>query len=152
MSRRKGSRRWISPQDFADLRKQAGMTRKEAAAALDVTPRTVQNWETGGARIPWMAYRMLRILRGYALPGVHWQGWTIRGHELFNPAGRSFDVVWLENVEHVFAQARLWRQMYARSGIEKTASTVVPFPDRRRTPVEKQKPLEAQQQRIGGTR
>ena len=152
MSRRKSSRRWISPQDFIDLRKQAGMTRKDAAKALDVTPRTVQNWETGGARVPWMAFRMLRILRGYALPGVHWQGWTVRGHELFNPAGRSFDAVWLQNVEHVFAQARLWRQMYARSGIAKTVSTVVPFPDRRRTPVEKQKPLEAQQQRIGGTR
>jgi DNA-binding XRE family transcriptional regulator len=125
------------------------MTRKEAAKALDVTARTIQNWETGGARIPWMAYRMLRILRGYALPGVAWQGWTIRGHELFNPAGRSFDAVWLENVEYVFAQAKLWRQMYARSGIQKTASTVVPFPDRRRTPIEKQKPPVAQLKRIG---
>lgn len=150
MSRRKAAYRWISPQDFADLRKQASMTRKEAAKALDVTPRTIQNWETGGARIPWMAYRMLRILRGYALPGFAWQGWTIRNGELFNPAGRSFDAVWLENVEHVFAQAKLWRQMYARSGIQKTASTVVPFPDRRRTPIEKQKPLEAQPKRAGG--
>lgn len=150
MSRRKTARRWISPQDFADLRKQASMTRKEAAKALDVTPRTVQNWETGGARIPWMAYRMLRILRGYALSGVAWEGWTIRNHELFNPAGRSFDAVWLENVEYVFAQARLWRQMYTRAGQQKTASTVVPFPDRMRTPIEKQKPLEGQPKRAGG--
>lgn len=51
MSRRKTARRWISPQDFADLRKQASMTRKEAAKALDVTPRTVQNWETGGGKL-----------------------------------------------------------------------------------------------------
>ncbi|MFA6972013.1 MAG: VC1465 family Xer recombination activation factor [Gallionella sp.] len=152
MSRRKTARRWISPQDFADLRKQASMTRKEAAKALDVTPRTVQNWETGGARIPWMAYRMLRILRGYALPGVIWEGWTINNHQLISPNGRSFDAVWLQNAEHVFAQARLWRQMYARSGIQKTASTVVPFPDRRRTPTEKSKPLEAQPQRIGAAR
>lgn len=152
MSRRRSSRRWISPQDFSDLRKQAGMTRKEAAAALDVTPRTVQNWETGGARIPWMAYRMLRILRGYALPGVTWEGWEVRDHQLFNPAGRAFDVVWLNHVEHVFAQARLWRQMYTSTGQQKAASTIVPFPDRRRTPIEKQKPLEAQQQRKGGTR
>ena len=130
MTRRKTSRRWISPLDFADLRKEAGMTRKEAAKALDVTPRTVQNWETGGARIPWMAYRMLRILRGYALPGVAWQGWTMRNHELFSPAGRSFDVAWLENVEYVFSQARLWRQMYAKQMQQKSVSTVVPFPDR----------------------
>ena len=149
MSCRRSSRRWINPQDFTDLRRQSSLTRKQAAAALDVTPRTIQNWETGGARIPWMAYRMLRILRGYALPGVQWEGWTMRNHQLFNPAGRSFDAVWLQNVEHVFAQARLWRQMYARSGLLKTASTVVPFPDRRRTPIEKQKPLEAQPKRIG---
>ena len=149
MSRRKAGYRWIEPQDFLDLRRQASLTRIEAAKALDVTARTIQNWETGGARIPWMAYRMLRILRGYALPGVAWQGWTIRNHELFNPAGRSFDVVWLENVEYVFSQARLWRQMYSRSGIEKTASTVLPFPDRIRKPVEKPLPLEAQPKRIG---
>ncbi|MFA6203042.1 MAG: VC1465 family Xer recombination activation factor [Gallionella sp.] len=149
MSRRKAAYRWINPQDFADLRKQASMTRKEAAQALDVTARTIQNWETGGARIPWMAYRMLRILRGYALPQVAWQGWEIRNGALYNPAGRSFDAVWLENTEHVFAQARLWRQMYARSGIQKTASTVLPFPDRSRKPAEKPLPLEAQPKRIG---
>ena len=143
-------RRWINPQDFADLRKQAGMNRKEAAEALDVTPRTIQNWETGGARIPWMAYRMLRILRGFALTSVHWEGWTSHKGQLFSPAGRPFDAVWLLNNEFVFSQARLWRQMYAASGRAKTASTVVEFPDRRRKPQENHPPLEAQPKRIGG--
>jgi DNA-binding XRE family transcriptional regulator len=127
------SRRWISPLDFADLRKEAGMTRKEAAKALDVTPRTVQNWEMGGARIPWMAYRMLRILRGYALPGVAWEGWTMRDHQLFSPAGRAFDASWLEHAELVFAQAKLWRQMYAKQckqEKQRAALKVVPFLDR----------------------
>lgn len=128
MSRRK----WIEPHDFADLRRQSGLTRAQAAAELNVTPRTIQNWETGGARIPWMAYRMLRILRGTALPGFAWEGWTIRGRNLFSPSGRAFDAAWLLEVENVFSQARLWRQMYAASGRAKTASTVVPFPDRRR--------------------
>jgi DNA-binding XRE family transcriptional regulator len=128
-------RRWIDPQDFADLRKQAGLTRKEAAQELDVTPRTIQNWETGGARIPWMAYRMLRILPGYALPGEFWEGWTVRGRDLINPAGRTFDANWLEHVELIYSQARLWRQMYSNSGRVKTASTVVPFPDRMRKEV-----------------
>lgn len=150
--RRKGSRRWIDPLDFRDLRHQAGMTRKEAADALDVTPRTIQNWETGGARIPWMAYRMLRVLRGYALPGVHWEGWTVRGRDLFSPTGRQFDAAWLAQIENVFAQARLWRQMYAASGRQKTAETVIPFPDRRRAPEEAHTPPQAQPQRIGGTR
>ncbi len=131
------ARRWIDPQDFADLRRASGLTRIEAAEALDVTPRTIQNWETGGARIPWMAYRMLRILGGFALPGQQWEGWTLRGGVLFSPNGRSFDAVWLHNAELVFAQAKLFRQMYAASGRAKTASTVVPFPDRRRQPEER---------------
>ena len=150
MSRRKSSRRWIEPRDFVDLRKQAGLTRREAAKELDVTQRTIQNWETGGARIPWMAHRMLRILRGYALPDIYWEDWTLQGRELLSPNGRAFDAAWLLNIEHVFAQARLWRQMYARSGIQKTASTVIPFPDRHQASVEKQRPLEAHLQRIGG--
>ena len=61
---------------------------------------------------------MLRILRGYALPGVAWEGWMLHNDKLINPSGQSFDSVWLENVQYVFAQARLWRQMYARSGVQ----------------------------------
>ena len=150
MSCRKSSCRWIDPQDFRDLRKHAGLTRKQAAQALDVTPRTIQNWETGGARIPWMAYRMLRVLRGYALPGVSWEGWTLDGDRLYAPNRRSFTAGELQHLEQVFAQARLWRQMYARAGVAKTASTVLPFPDLRRQPVEQHKPLAAQPKRIGG--
>ena len=146
------NRRWIDPQDFRDLRKQSGLTRREAAAELNVTPRTIQNWETGGARIPWMAYRMLRILRGYALPGCHWEGWTIHRDQLIPPGGRPLDAANLLYLGGVFAQARLWRQMYARSGRAKTASTVVDFPDRRQSQPEAQKPLAAHPAQIGGMR
>ncbi|HET7831416.1 MAG TPA: VC1465 family Xer recombination activation factor [Gallionella sp.] len=143
-------RRWIDPQDFRDLRRMAMLTRKQAAAALDVTPRTVQNWETGGARIPWMAYRMLRILCGYGLPGQYWDGWTISGDTLYSPNGYRFTSGELQHLTFVFAEARLWRQMYARQGREKPASTVLPFPDRRRQPVEANLPPVAQPKRIGG--
>jgi len=127
----KSTRRWIDPQDFRDLRRQAGMTREQAAQALDVAPRTIQNWERGGARIPWMAYRMLRILRGYALPGVHWDGWTLQGDALIAPNGRWFTAANLAYIEQTFAQARLWRVMYARSGVRKPESGALPFPDRK---------------------
>ena len=72
------------------MRRQAGLTRLQAAKALDVTGRTIQNWETGGARIPWMAHRMLRILRGYALPGKAWESWTIDVDTLTAPNGWHF--------------------------------------------------------------
>jgi Predicted transcriptional regulator len=152
MSRFSSSRCWIDPQDFSDLRKQSGLTRLQAAKELYVTVRTIQNWETGGARIPWMAYRMLRILRGYALPGVHWEGWTMHGRELFSPSGRSFDAGHLLHIGYVFAQARLWRQMYANTARVKTVSMVLPFPDRKRIPIEKQRPSAASLQCTGGAR
>ncbi len=143
-------RRWIDPQDFCDLRKQSGLTRREAAEALDVTPRTIQNWETGGARIPWVAFRMLRVLRGYALPGVHWEGWTVREDTLYSPDGRAFPASDLFYLANTFAQAKLWRQMYSASGRAKTARTVVPFPDRRRTDEELEEQHTAVLLRFGG--
>ncbi len=106
---------WIEPQDFRDLRRMAGLSRRQAADLLKVTARTIQNWETGGARIPWLAYRMLRILGGYALPGKAWEGWTIKDDRLFAPNGRWFDANSMQQIEQVFAMARLWRAGIARS-------------------------------------
>ncbi len=104
--------RYIDPEAFRDLRRSADLTRKQAADLLDVAVRTVQNWETGGARIPWMAYRMLRILTGYALPGKAWDGWSVHGDRLYAPNGRWYEANTLEQIEHVFGMARLWRKDY----------------------------------------
>lgn len=119
--------RYISPGDFRNLRRLSGLTRKQAAELLDVTARTIQNWETGGARIPWMAYRMLRILTGYALPGKAWEGWSVHGDRLYAPNGRWYEANSLEQIEQIFGMARLWHQDYnRRSG--KHLSVMLPFP------------------------
>lgn len=128
MSRRRTFCKYIDPQDFRDLRRQAGMTRLEAAKALDVTGRTIQNWETGGARIPWMAYRMLRILRGFALPGKDWEGWTIDRDMLYAPNGHRFNAGELQHLEQVFGMARLWQKIYAEKCRSEIASKVLSFP------------------------
>jgi len=136
--------RYIHPEDFRDLRRAADLTRKQAADLLDVAVRTVQNWETGGARIPWMAYRMLRILTGYALPGKAWENWIVRGDRLIAPNGRWYEANTLEQIEHVFGMARLWHQDYnRRSG--KHLAVVKPFPQSaaRQTPTQPR-------QRFGG--
>lgn len=143
MSRRSKSFRWIEPQDFCDLRRQAGLTRLQAAAALDVAVRTIQNWETGGARIPWMAHRMLRILRGYALPVKAWEGWTICGDRLYAPNGRWYEANSMEQIEQVFAMAHLWRQDYARRH-KNPLAVVMPFPT--------QEMFAAHSAQIGGAR
>jgi Phage protein len=103
--------------------------------------RTIQNWETGGARIPWIAYRMLRILTGYAMPGKAWEGWTIQGDRLYAPNGRWYEANTLEQIEQVFGMARLWRRDAARKRAP-LAAVVVSFP----SPVASQKPLK----QIGG--
>lgn len=145
------SRRYIHPQDFADLRKHAGMTRREAAQALDVTPRTVQNWETGGARIPWLAYRMLRILRGFGLPGGAWDGWTIQGDTLHAPNGRHFTAGELQHIEQVFGMARLWRQEYTSRRHQKPAAVVLSFPEQGQDTPEPQQLPQGHLKLIGGT-
>lgn len=151
MNRRKGSCRWIEPQDFRDLRRSLFLTRREAAAALDVTPRTVQNWETGGARIPWLAYRMLRILRGCALPGSDWEGWTVHGAILTAPNGRHFTAAELQHIEQVFAMSRLWRHDYTRKS-RKPAAVVLSFPEQGQGAPEPQQSPEGHLKLIGGTR
>ncbi|MGA8864694.1 MAG: VC1465 family Xer recombination activation factor [Gallionella sp.] len=118
--------RYVDPQDFRDVRRFSDLTRKQAADLLDVTVRTVQNWETGGARIPWMAYRMLRILKGSALPGKAWEGWHLNGDKLIAPNGRWFDADLLGQVERVYAMARLWREDYAKKS-RRPAAVVLPF-------------------------
>lgn len=149
--RNRHRKHWIDPQDFVDLRKQSGLTRRQAAGQLNVTGRTIQNWETGGARIPWMAYKMLRILRGFALPSFHWDGWTIRDHMLISPTGRLFDSTWLLHNEMVFAQAKLWRTTYSRTHTQRIESKVLPFPDRKSKLYDEQYyPLEVQPKKIGG--
>ena len=152
MSRRIKPVRWVDPQDFKDARREVRMTRVEAAKALDVTPRTIQNWETGGARIPWMAMRMLRILRGHALPGHDWEGWTVRGDTIYAPNGHGFDAARLQYLQPVFSMAKLWSQMYTRQGRAKTASTVIPFPDLRRSHEDAYNPLAERLQQQGGKR
>lgn len=122
--------RWIEPEAFKDLRHLLLMTREQAAKALDVTPRTIQNWETGGARVPWMAFRMLRILGGYGLPGEAWEGWTVRGADLIAPNGFTFTASELEYLELVFARARSFSELYEAEGRARVARKVVPFPDR----------------------
>jgi transcriptional regulator with XRE-family HTH domain len=131
MKKLKFQPRYVSPEQFRDLRRHSDLTRLQAAGLLSVSVRTIQNWETGGARVPWMAYRMLRIIRGYDLPGKAWEGWTLRGDTLYSPDNRAFPAGSLYQLQNTFAQAKLFRQLYARSGPAQP-SRVLPFPDRKR--------------------
>jgi hypothetical protein len=62
----------------------------DAGKLFRVTPRTVQNWEAGRAMVPYAAFKLMRIMRGYELPGHAWKGWRLVGDTLWTPEGHGF--------------------------------------------------------------
>jgi transcriptional regulator with XRE-family HTH domain len=113
MSRRRYKRkphRPISHEAFRRIRFLARLTQEETACLLHVTARTVAFWESGQVSIPYAAFKLLRILTGYALPGAAWKGWTIRGDTLWSPEGRGYNAGYLAYNWLTFAMAESWRK------------------------------------------
>ena len=63
---------------------------REAGKVFRVSERTVRNWEAGRVGIPYAAFKLLRILRGYELPGQAWKGYRLKGDTLWSPEGKAF--------------------------------------------------------------
>lgn len=64
---------------------------------LRVSPRTIHNWETARVRIPYAAYKLMRILRGGKHLGPQWRDFHIVGDRLITPEGHEFpagDLAW----------------------------------------------------------
>jgi transcriptional regulator with XRE-family HTH domain len=73
---------------FREARFAAGLSVADTAKLLRVTARTVQHWESGGHRIPYAAYKLLRILRGsHYLQHPTWRDWRVQGDSLYTPEG-----------------------------------------------------------------
>lgn len=107
-------RRKFSPvdsEDFRVARFTAGLSLEAAAAFLQVTTRTIRNWEAGAVRIPYPAFRLLRVRAGMSMPFDGWDGWQVgKDGTLWSPARQSFRPKDLEWLSLVFAQARMWRK------------------------------------------
>lgn len=104
---------WADPARFHVERMTAGLTQKQAAEYLGVSVRTVRNWETGCNRVPFPAFKLIRM-RAKAIVHVEgWDGWRFdRGGALVTPDGRSFQPWELQNLQLVVSLAR--RYMEAR--------------------------------------
>jgi hypothetical protein len=72
------------------MRLTCGLSVPVAAKILRVTDRTLHNWELGRARVPYAAYKLLRILRGWELPDPAWKGYRLQGDTLWSPEGMGF--------------------------------------------------------------
>lgn len=64
------------------LYRSAGFSRAEAAQFLQVTERTLHNWESGKHAVPAAVLKLLRIWAGYELPGKTWAGWSMHSGKL----------------------------------------------------------------------
>lgn len=75
---------------FRDARLACLLSVPAAAKLLRVTERTVQNWEAGRVRVPYAAFKLMRVLRGYELPDPAWRGFRVVGDTLWTPEGHPF--------------------------------------------------------------
>jgi transcriptional regulator with XRE-family HTH domain len=100
--------RSIEAENFELLRVTHRLSVKDASELLHVSERTVLNWESGRARIPYTAYRLLRVLRNHELPHDAWDGWRLSGDTLYSPTNRPFKPYELLYISHYFTMARYW--------------------------------------------
>ena len=99
----------VTAERFHEARQLCRLTIAATAQLLRVSERTVLNWESGHCRIPYAAYRLMRIARGGQFWGEQWEGWFVRDDVLWSPEGHAFrpqDSRWWGLL---IRQAHLWR-------------------------------------------
>jgi hypothetical protein len=99
---------------FKAMYSRLGFSVVDVAKFLQVTPRTVHAWISGRVRIPFAAYKLLRVQLHYELPGDSWQGWHLSAGRLYTPEGRELsphDFTWWGLLVR---KAALFTDLYAR--------------------------------------
>lgn len=130
MKRKKYKRKPFKPIDneqFREVRIMNRLSINEVAKLLQVTSRTVANWESGGSRIPYSAFKLLRYLANGALLPDAWKGWEIKGDTLWSPVGRPFRQHELTYISHYFTMARYWHADYERRKAKQQEAQIIDF-------------------------
>ncbi|MBO9900464.1 hypothetical protein J7435_00515 [Xanthomonas phaseoli pv. dieffenbachiae] len=97
---------------FQDDRYRLRLTHLTAAKLLDVSVRTVQNWESGRTRIPHSAFKLVRLLASCKhLDGPAWKNFHVRGDTLITPEGHTFPAADLAWWSLLFRQAEAFRTL-----------------------------------------
>lgn len=81
------------------------------ADLLHVSERTIRGWESGATRIPYAAYKLLRLLRGGKVLGPAWRDFYVRGELLVTPEGHTFHFGELAWHSLLIRQARMFREL-----------------------------------------
>ena len=98
---------WADPERFYVERVTAGLTQEQACQYLGVTRRTLYNWEKGRSRIPYPAFKLIRMRAGAIVHAPGWDGWRFtRDGGLLTPDGRSFQSWEILNLQLVVSLSR----------------------------------------------
>lgn len=95
---------------FREARLSCGLGIESCADLLQVSERTIRNWESSSARVPYAAYRLMRVMRAGKVLGPDWHGFHIWHGVLCTPEGHRFepsDLVWQSLLVQ---QARAFRE------------------------------------------
>lgn len=101
---------------FRVLCADSGLSIDDTARLLRVTPRTVRYWFSGKTAVPYAAYKLVRIMHRWELPGDAWKGWHMHSGKLWTPEGYGFgpqDSSWWSLLVR---QAQCFRSLIARTG------------------------------------
>lgn len=82
---------------FKTMYTRLGFSVADAAKFLQVSTRTVHEWISGRVRIPYAAYKLMRLQLHYELPGDAWSGWSLSAGRLYTPEGHELsphDFTW----------------------------------------------------------
>lgn len=113
---------YVDPEAFQTLRLSVPFTRQLAADYLGVSIRTIRNWETGASRIPYPAFKLLRMRCNGVVHSRGWDGWSFRADgALCSPIGRCFHPYELTNIQNVFSMSRMFHQLYQEKTLSEPA-------------------------------
>lgn len=111
-----------APWRFREARLSCGLGVGACADLLKVSERTVRNWEAGAVRIPYAAYKLMRVLRGGKVLGPEWRDFRVWRNVLVTPEGHRFeagDLAWwslLVRQAHEFRALMATRRAAAPDG------------------------------------
>jgi hypothetical protein len=100
---------------FKVLCADAGLSVDAAAQLLHVSPRTIYAWFSGAAQVPYAAYKLVRVLRYFELPGDAWRGWHFAAGKLWSPEGFGFEPHESSWWSLLVRQARCFQALYERA-------------------------------------
>lgn len=100
-----------------------GLSVVDVANFLQVSPRTVQLWVSGRVRIPYAAYKLMRLQLRYELPGQAWKDWHISAGRLYTPEGHEFDPKDFSWWSLLVRRAAMFGELYRKQTTDCAADT-----------------------------